>query len=146
MKLCFLFEERFFSLIVDLNETTLAAFITRLVRHLEKTKLNSETSMYCSPEYSKFFGTPCISQRIYSERYVQWKEKTKWKIFIYILWKIRSVERENEMKNLLWLLLFCFHSPNFICAFQIRCYFESDWFILLVHKHINLCLTENFST
>ena len=35
-KLCFLSEEKLFSLIVDLNKTILAAFITRLVRHPEK--------------------------------------------------------------------------------------------------------------
>ena len=35
-KLCFLSEENMFSLIVDLNKTILAAFITRLVRHPEK--------------------------------------------------------------------------------------------------------------
>ena len=35
-KLSFLSEERMFSLIVDLNKTILAAFITRLVKHPEK--------------------------------------------------------------------------------------------------------------
>ena len=36
--LCFLSEERLFSLIIDLNKTILAAFITRLVRHPEKNE------------------------------------------------------------------------------------------------------------
>ena len=45
--LYFLFEERLFSLIVDLNKTVLAAFIMHLVRHPEKTKLNNETTMCC---------------------------------------------------------------------------------------------------
>ena len=35
-KLCSLSEERLFSLIVELNKTILAAFITRLVKHPEK--------------------------------------------------------------------------------------------------------------
>ena len=34
--LCFLFEEKLFSLIVDLNKTILAAFISRTVRHSKK--------------------------------------------------------------------------------------------------------------
>ena len=61
IKLGFLTKERLFKLIVDLNKTILAAFITRLVIHPEKIKLNRETAMYCSPEYSKFFETPCIT-------------------------------------------------------------------------------------
>ena len=44
-----------------MNKSILAAFIMRLVKHLEKTKLNSKTTMYCSPDYSKFFETPCIA-------------------------------------------------------------------------------------
>ena len=32
--------------IVDLNKTILAAFITSVVRHSEKTKLKNETAMY----------------------------------------------------------------------------------------------------
>ena len=35
-KLCFLSEEKLFSFIVDLNKTIPAAFILRLVNHLEK--------------------------------------------------------------------------------------------------------------
>ena len=58
-KLCFLPEDRLFSSIVDLNKTIIAAFITRFVRHPDKTKLNNETTMYCSPDYSKCFETPC---------------------------------------------------------------------------------------
>ena len=60
INMCFLSEERLFSLIGDLNKTILVAFITRLVRHQEKTKLNSEITMYCFSEYSNFFGTPYI--------------------------------------------------------------------------------------
>ena len=67
--LCFLSEERLLSLTIDLNKTILAVFITRLVRHPDKTKLNGETTMYCSPDYSKFCETSCIkvyaSSRIY---------------------------------------------------------------------------------
>ena len=47
--------------IVDLNKNILAPFIASLVRPPGKTKLNDETTMYCSPDSSKFFGTPCIS-------------------------------------------------------------------------------------
>ena len=52
-KLCFLSEEKLFSLIVDFKKTILAAFISRLVRHPGKTKLNDEPTMYCFPGYSK---------------------------------------------------------------------------------------------
>ena len=54
-KLCFLSEEKLFRLIVDLIKTILAAFISRFVRHPEKTKLNSESTMYSSPDSSNFF-------------------------------------------------------------------------------------------
>ena len=56
-KLCFLSEEKLFSLIVNLNKTILAAFITRIVRKNE-TKLRN--NMYCSP----FLETPCIFEYI----------------------------------------------------------------------------------
>ena len=42
-------------------KTIPAAFITPLVRHLERTELNRETGMYCSAVSSKFFGTPCMT-------------------------------------------------------------------------------------
>ena len=48
-------------LIIDLNKTIPAAFITRLVRHPEKTKLSGETRMYCSPDYGKFLRHPVQS-------------------------------------------------------------------------------------
>ena len=48
-KLCFLSEKKLFSLIVDLNKTILAAFITCFARQPEKTKPNGETAMHCSP-------------------------------------------------------------------------------------------------
>ena len=55
-------KKKLLSLIVDLNKTIFAAFITPLVIHSEKTKLNDETAMYCSPDYSKFFETPYMSK------------------------------------------------------------------------------------
>ena len=58
-KSCFLSEAKLFSFIVGLNKIILAAFIARL-RHLGKTKLNGETTMYCSPDSSNFLETPCI--------------------------------------------------------------------------------------
>ena len=63
-ELCFLSEERLFSSVihVDLNKTILAAFITRLIRHPEKTNPNGKTTMYCSPDYSKLFEAPCIAE------------------------------------------------------------------------------------
>ena len=61
-KVVFLSEERLFSLTGDLKKTIFAAFITRLVRHPEKTKLNSKTAVYCPSEYSKFFETSCMLQ------------------------------------------------------------------------------------
>ena len=63
IKLCFLSEEKLFSLITDFNKTILAAFITRLARHPEKNKTEQRTVMYCFPEHSKFFETPCIDQK-----------------------------------------------------------------------------------
>ena len=48
------------SLIVDVNKNILAAFISGLARHPEKTKLNGEPTMYCSPDTGKYFETPCI--------------------------------------------------------------------------------------
>ena len=56
--MCFLSEEKLLSFFADLNETILAAFITRFVRHPE---LNGETIMYYSPDYSKFSETHCIT-------------------------------------------------------------------------------------
>ena len=47
-------------LIVDWNKTILAAFITSLVRYPGKTKLNGKATMYCFPEYSKFFRHPVV--------------------------------------------------------------------------------------
>ena len=47
-KLCFLFEEKLFGLLVDLNKIILAAFILLLVRHQEKTNLNGEPTKHCS--------------------------------------------------------------------------------------------------
>ena len=52
-------DSRFYVKIIQLEIGLL--WLICLVRHPEKTKLNSETTMYCSTEYSKFFGTPCIS-------------------------------------------------------------------------------------
>ena len=52
-KLCFLSEEKLFSVIVDLNKTVTAAFTTP-----RKTKLDGETTMYCFPDYSKFLRYP----------------------------------------------------------------------------------------
>ena len=54
-ELCFSSKERFFRLVVDLNKAIIAAFITHLVRHPEKAKLNGETTMYCCPDSSKSF-------------------------------------------------------------------------------------------
>ena len=54
-KLCFLSEEELFTLIVHVNKTIFAVFITHLVRYPVKRKLNGEPTMYCSPDYSKFF-------------------------------------------------------------------------------------------
>ena len=54
-----------------MNKTILAAFITPLVRHPEKTERNREIKMYYCPDSSKCFGAPCISStRIGSSRFV----------------------------------------------------------------------------
>ena len=45
-----------------LNENIPASFITSLVRHPGKTKLNDGTTMYCPSDSSKFFGTTLYSK------------------------------------------------------------------------------------
>ena len=68
-KLCFLYEEELFTLIVHVNKTILAAFITYLVRHPEKRKLNGEPTMYCSSDYSKLFlRHPVYSVAMYLQK------------------------------------------------------------------------------
>ena len=59
-KLCFLPKAKLFSFMADLNKTILVAFIMRLVRHMRKTKVNRETTMYCYWDASNLFETPCI--------------------------------------------------------------------------------------
>ena len=62
--LCFLSEEKLFSLIVDLHKTIFAAFISCLVRNPEKTKLNGEQTIFCFPDYSNFLDTLYIEMKI----------------------------------------------------------------------------------
>ena len=71
-KLCFLSEEELFTLIVYVNKTILAAFITHLVRHPEKRKLNSQPMQQCIVPriIANFFETPCIQCSYVSPRKV----------------------------------------------------------------------------
>ena len=48
-KLCFLSEEELFTLIVHVNKTIVAAFITHLVRHPEKMKTRRRTNNVLFP-------------------------------------------------------------------------------------------------
>ena len=53
-----------------------------LVRHPEKKELNRETTMYCSPDSSKIFGTPCVLCTVYLER--PWDCLGNFSIIIFI--------------------------------------------------------------
>ena len=50
--------------IVDLNKNILVPFITSFVRHPGKTKLDDETTIYCSSEYKNSSGTPAVHQLV----------------------------------------------------------------------------------